>query len=77
MEKDFLFMAGHTLSKMRLMVEGAVLLYENDVAACYQEALAAGRMDEALALDMLGTALHELLQDIAALQAAYVKSNNC
>lgn len=77
MEKDFLFMAGHTLGKMRLTVEGAVLLYENDVSTCYQEALAAGRTDEALALDMLGTALHDLRQDISALQAALVKSNNC
>lgn len=76
MEKDFLFTAGHTLSKMRLTVEGAVLLYESDVAACYQEALASGRTDEALALDMLGTVLHELRQDIAALQAALVKSNS-
>lgn len=75
MEKDFLFTAGHTLSKMRLTVEGAVLLYESDVATYYQEALVAGRTDEALALDMLGTALHELRQDIAALQAAIVKSN--
>ena len=60
---------------MRLTLEGAASFFENDLSGHYREALAAGRTDEALALDMLGTALNELRREVTELQAAVVKSN--
>ena len=77
MEMDFMLNAGQALNRMRLTLEGAVAFFENDLSGHYREALAAGRTDEALALDMLGTALNELRRDVAELQAAVVNSNSC
>lgn len=71
------WMTGKTLNQMRLIVEGAIVLYENDLAWCYKQALGEGRADEALALDMLGTTLHELRQSIRELQTELVKSSIC
>ena len=77
MEMDFQALAGHTLNRMRLMVEGALVLYESNAGNCYPQMLAEGRTEEALTLDMLGTTLNELRQSISDLQAALVKSNYC
>ena len=77
MEMDFTLNAGQALNRMRLTLEGATTVFENELAGCYREALVAGQTDTALALDMLGTALHELRQEVATLQEAVVKSNNC
>ena len=75
MEMDFQALAGHTLNRMRLMVEGALVLYESNTGNCYPQMLAEGRTEEALTLDMLGTTLNELRQSISDLQEALVKSN--
>ena len=77
MEMDFMLNAGQALNKMRLTLEGATTFFETDLSGHYREALAAGRTDEALALDMLGTALNELRREVAELQAVVVNSNIC
>ena len=77
MEMDFMLNAGQALNRMRLTLEGAAAFFENDLSGHFREALAAGRTDEALALDMLGTALNELRREVAELQSAIVKSNSC
>ena len=77
MEMDFMLNAGQALNKMRLTLEGATTFFETDLSGHYREARAATRTDEALALDMLGTALNELRREVAELQAVVVKSNDC
>ena len=77
MDMDFMLNAGQALNKMRLTLEGAAFFFEKDLSGYYREAMAAGRADEALALDMLGTALNELRREVADLQASVVKSNIC
>ena len=77
MEMNFMLNAGQALNKMRLPLEGATTFFETDLSGHYREALAAGRTEEALALDMLGTALNELRREVAELQAVVVKSNDC
>lgn len=77
MEMDFMLTAGQSLNRMRLLLEGATVFFENELSGRYRAALGADNTDEALALDMLGTTLNELRQEVAALQAVCVKSNKC
>ena len=64
MEKDFLWTTGEALPKMRLLAEGAIARYENELASL---ALSG---EAALALNDVGAALYELREYIAALQRA-------
>ena len=68
---DFERLEGQTLEHMRLLIEGAVVLYENDVMPLYAMALEQQRYQEAAGLDTLGTALTALQIDIRELQNAY------
>ena len=68
---DFERLEGQTLEHMRLLIEGAVVLYENDVMPLYAMALEQKRYQEASGLDTLGTALTALQRDIRELQNAY------
>ena len=68
---DFERLEGQTLEHMRLLIEGAVVLYENDVMPLYAMALEQQRYQEAAGLDTLGTALTALQSDIRELQNAY------
>lgn len=68
---DFERLEGQTLEHMRLLIEGAVVLYENDVMPLYAMALEQKRYQEAAGLDPLGTALTALQSDIRELQNAY------
>ena len=77
MEHDFQGTATHDLACMRLIAEGAVTLYESEMNNVYQSLLDAGKMDAALAVDTLGTALHQINQMLQELQRQLVKSNNC
>lgn len=71
MEKDFVFVAGERLGKMRLMAEGARTVFESHLAPLYGELLSDGRQEEAVALDSIGAALNWLEQQIHDLQLAY------
>ena len=55
MENSFEGQAGQALAKMRLLAEGAIVLFESDAAAN---------------LDNIGAALYELRNLIEALQAS-------
>ena len=54
---DFERLEGQTLEHMRLLIEGAVVLYENDVMPLYAMALEQKRYQEAAGLDTLGKRL--------------------
>lgn len=68
---DFERLEGQTLEHMRLLIEGAVVLYENDVMPLYALALKQERYQEAAGLDTLGAALTALQSNIRELQSAY------
>ena len=68
---DFERLEGQTLEHMRLLIEAAVVLYENDVMPLYAMALEQKRFQEAAGLDTLGKALTALQSDIRELQNAY------
>ena len=68
---DFALLEGQTLEHMRLLIEGAVVLYENDVMPLYSMAMEQERYQEAAGLDTLGAALTPLQSDIRELQNAY------
>ena len=71
---DFALLEGQTLEHMRLLIEGAVVLYENDVMPLYSMAIKQERYQEAAVLDTLGAALTTLQSDIRELQNAYTAS---
>lgn len=68
---DFKCLEGKTLEHMRLLIEGAVVLYENDVMPLYSMAMKQGRYQNAAGLDTIGAALTGLQNDIRELQAAH------
>lgn len=68
---DFALLEGQTLEHMRLLIEGAVVLYENDVMPLYSMAIKQERYQEVAGLDTLGAALTTLQSDIRELQNAY------
>ena len=69
MEKDFLMEARNSLAHMRLVIQGAVCLYEIECNVLYDDARAADKEEAALAFDTLGTALYTLQTQIEELQA--------
>ena len=60
---DFALLEGQTLEHMRLLIEGAVVLYENDVMPLYSMAMEQERYQEAAGLDTLGAALTKVPSD--------------
>ena len=62
--------ADHALAEMRLLIEGAVNLYEGDAMPLSRLAIDYGTLSAANAFDAIGTALYGLLDHIRRLQAA-------
>ena len=60
----------HALAEMRLLIEGAVNLYEGDAMPLSRLAIDYGTLSAANAFDSIGTALYSLLDHIRKLQAA-------
>ena len=73
LEKDFLFLTGNSLATMRLTVEGAALMYTDEVMQIYSRAVKEENADDALALDLLGAALFSIKDQIIELQTAYMQ----
>lgn len=72
MKDDFMWNAGNELSNMRLMVEGALVIFETDAASLVR--LAHGHQEwlAAETLDAIGEALYRLQEQIRHLQEAHV-----
>jgi len=62
----------HALAEMRLLIEGAVNLYEGDAMPLSRLAIDYGSLSAANAFDAIGTALYALLDHIRTLQAARI-----
>ncbi len=70
-EDDYMEFASEELSKMRLVLEGAVTLFEDELCPVYKLICEAGECTAMLAFDDIGTALYELKQHIRQLQATH------
>ena len=73
MDKDFVWVAGNAFSEMRLMVEGAIVLYEGDAVPLYN--LAAEQPEAQGAFSTIGRALYDLRQYVLDLEEAYREEN--
>ena len=62
----------HVLAEMRLLIEGAVNLYEGDAMPLSRQAIDYGTLSAANAFDTIGTALYGLLDNNRKLQAAQI-----
>ena len=86
MKEFYIDVSTNLLYDIRLCIEGAVVLYENDAISLRRLALENDMLAAANAFDTIGAALYELLHDIRQLHEAHikesvanngVKSNNC
>ena len=70
-EDDYTDLASDILSKMRLVMEGAVTLFEDEVCPVYKQMCESGESAVLLAFDDIGTALYELRQYVRQLQEVH------
>jgi len=69
--KDYLWNTGNIAASMRLIVEGAVTLYDDEASPLHKMALTQGLPAAASAFEIIGTALFELRSHIIQLQESY------
>ena len=74
LEDDFMWIAGNAFSEMRLLVEGAITLFEDDADVLCRLARDAEKNEAQLALNDIGTALYSFRNHIKTLQAAHHKA---
>ena len=72
---DYLDIAMKLLYDIRLRIEGAVELYENDAAPLRNLAIKNDMLTAATAFDTIGSALYDLRQDIRSLHEAHSKES--
>ena len=65
---DFMDVVADLLSDMRLLVEGAITLYEDDLTALISPAAKAEQPEAHIALSDIGGALYEMRRHIKRLQ---------
>ena len=74
-EDDFMWIAGNAFSEMRLMVEGAITLFEDDTGVLCRLAREADELEAMRSLNDIGTCLYEFRRQINALQEAHYKAS--
>lgn len=72
----YLWNTGNALSNIRLLVEGAVTLYENDASCLCQLALSQQDQTAAIAFNTIGAALYDLRQNISNMQKDHILEAN-
>ena len=75
LEDDFMWIAGSAFSEMRLMVEGALNLYEDDSGVLCRLAREADELEAMRSLNDIGTCLYEFRRQIKTLQEAHYKTS--
>ena len=75
LEDDFMWITSHAFSEMRLMVEGALNLFEDDSGLLCRLAREAGELEAMRSLNDIGTCLYEFRRQIKALQEAHYKTS--
>ena len=73
MNDEFMGLAGTALAEMRLVIEGAITLYEAEGTPLFRRALAERQTAQAATLDTLETALWTLKDCICELQNAHMR----
>ena len=71
--KDYVWNTGNTFEIMRLLVEGAVTLYDDEASPLFRLGRQYGQEKAACAFDAIGTALFELRMHIMKLQELHGK----
>ena len=71
--KDYVWNTGNTFEIMRLLVEGAVTLYDDEASPLFRLGRQHGEQKAALAFEAIGTALFELRMHIMNLQELHAK----
>ena len=73
MDPDYMDIAGDALSDMRVLVEGAISLFEDHTTSLGKLATDAGLIDAKTALNDVGGALYSLREHIRRLQSAHMQ----
>lgn len=68
---DYVWNTGNTFSDMRLIIEGAIVLYEDDALPLYEQADATEQQEARTAFDTIGSALYSLRRYICELQTSH------
>ena len=75
MEEFYMDVVMNLMYDIRLRIEGAVELYEEDAAPLRRLALENDMLTSAAALGTIGSALYDLRRDIRSLHEAHIKEN--
>ena len=73
MKGTYLWNTGNEIAEIRLIVEGAVTLYEEDASGINKMMMDAGELIAAAGFDTIGEALYELRTHIREMQEAHTK----
>ena len=73
-DDDFLCVTGDHFSEMRLLVEGAIIMFEEDASVLCSLARDAEKHEALSAMNDIGTALYSFRNHIRTLQAAHHKA---
>ena len=73
-EEDYLDISSDLLSEMRLLVEGAITLFEDDTGCLNRLATDAGQEEARSALNDIGSALYLMRRHVKRLQAEHHKA---
>ena len=76
LEDDFMWVTSHAFSEMRLLVEGAITLFEDEAGCLCRLARDAGAHEANRALNDIGTALYAFRGHIKKLQEAHYKAEH-
>ena len=73
MKGTYLWNTGNEIAEIRLIVEGAVTLYEEDASQLHKMAMDSGELIAAAGFDTIGEALYELRTHIREMQEAHTQ----
>ena len=76
LEDDFMWITCHEFSEMRLLIEGALNLFEDEAGVLCKLAREADKIEAMRALNDIGTALYEFRRHIKTLQEAHYKAEH-
>ena len=73
MEDNYLWISGHVLAQMRLLIEGAIVLFEDEASVLLRLATKHKKYGASGAFDTIGTAIYDMRKHICDLQAAHTR----
>ena len=73
MEDNYLWISGHALAQMRLLIEGTIVLFENEASTLLHLAAQHNEYSASGVFDTIGTAIYDMREHIVDLQAAHTK----